>query len=329
MNMRIVIGIDENGNFYSEFINESDVKPEKRSKGKSQLECIDDYVVVDLETTGLDPHYDEIIEIGALKVKGGLIVDQYNTLVKPDNEVDDFITSLTGITNEMLKKAPKIDSVLPEFLSFLGSEVLVAHNANFDVNFLFDNCKNILNASFSNNFIDTMRMSRHLFKDFKNHKLRTLIENFKIGDIVSHRSISDCMHTYKCYEYMKNHIESNNIDFNALTKSSFSTVKAKDITTKVELFNTSHPFYDKTCVFTGTLEKVQRKEAMQLVADLGGVCVDGVNKKVDFLILGNNDYCASIKDGKSNKQKKAEQYILEGYDITIISENVFYEILAM
>jgi DNA polymerase-3 subunit epsilon len=80
-------------------------------------------------------------------------------------------------------------------------------------------------------------------------------------------------------------------------------------------------------VFTGKLEKFTRKEAMQIVADLGGINEDGITKKTNFLILGNNDYCSTIKDGKSNKQKKAEQYILNGQDIVIVPETVFHDML--
>lgn len=81
------------------------------------------------------------------------------------------------------------------------------------------------------------------------------------------------------------------------------------------------------CVFTGTLDKMQRKEAMQLIADLGGIPGDGVTKKTNYLILGNNDYCKTIKDGKSSKQKKAEKMILEGADLQIVPEAVFYDIV--
>ena len=81
------------------------------------------------------------------------------------------------------------------------------------------------------------------------------------------------------------------------------------------------------CVFTGTLEKMSRKDAMQLVVDFGGSVGDNVTKKTNYLILGNNDFCQSIKDGKSNKQKKAEDLILKGHDIEILSENVFYDLV--
>ena len=94
-----------------------------------------------------------------------------------------------------------------------------------------------------------------------------------------------------------------------------------------EALRTDSPLYGRVVVFTGALEKMTRKEAMQLVADLGGINADSVTKKTNFLVLGNNDLCSSIKDGKSSKHKKAEKYILGGADLSIIPENVFYDML--
>lgn len=305
-----------------------EVKVSREYKGKSQLELIDDYVVIDLETTGLDPTWDEIIEIGAVKISDGKIVNQYNTLVKPINEIDDFISELTGITNDMLLDAPAITEVLPGFIDFIENSIVIGHNVNFDINFIYDNCISANNSPFKNDFIDTMRLSRWIFKDFKNHKLTTLIDNFKIQRNIMHRALSDSIATYECYEYIKQYIKLNNIDLKSIANRSKSYRPAKYITATVNVFDESHPVYEKSFVFTGTLEKLTRKEAMQLVVNLGGVCLDSINKKANFLVLGNNDYCSTIKDGKSSKQKKAEQLILAGYDITIISENVFYDMIG-
>ena len=100
----------------------------------------------------------------------------------------------------------------------------------------------------------------------------------------------------------------------------------KTITVIVETKKT-HPLYGKVCVFTGKLELMSREQAAQLVVNLGGTCGNGVTKKTNYLILGNNDYCSTIKDGKSSKQKKAEQLILSGQDLQIIPEDVFYELV--
>lgn len=97
-------------------------------------------LVIDLETTGLDPSYDEIIELAAVRVENKAIVPEFQSLVKPSFPIDGFITELTGITNEMLSNAPSVDAVLPSFFDYAGQSTVVAHNANFDVNFLYDVC---------------------------------------------------------------------------------------------------------------------------------------------------------------------------------------------
>ena len=104
-------------------------------------------------------------------------------------------------------------------------------------------------------------------------------------------------------------------------------VKAADITATSVNFDPEHPLYGKVCVFTGALERMTRKEAMQIVVDLGAICGDSVTEKTNYLILGNNDYCTTIKDGKSSKQKKAEKLKLKGNEIEIISENIFYDLI--
>ena len=92
-------------------------------------------------------------------------------------------------------------------------------------------------------------------------------------------------------------------------------------------FDETHPLYKKVCVFTGTLEKYTRQEAAQIVVNFGGLCGNSVTRKTNFLILGNNDYVSTIKNGKSSKQIKAEEYKLKGQDIEIISESLFYDMI--
>ena len=119
-----------------------------------------------------------------------------------------------------------------------------------------------------------------------------------------------------------------NIPYFEVPAKQSSSLDARDIVTSNAEFDETHPLFDKLCVFTGTLEKMARKDAMQAVVDLGGKVANSVTKKTNYLILGNNDYCSTIKDGKSSKQKKAESLKLAGNDIEIISENVFYDMIS-
>jgi exonuclease, DNA polymerase III, epsilon subunit family len=300
----------------------------RESKGNSLLELRDDYIVVDFETTGLDPRECEIIEIGAIKIEKGRETERFYTLIQPYGYLDPFITSLTGITEDDLKNQPYIESVWGDFLAFLGDNIVVGHNANFDINFAYETSKEVLSVPFKNDFICTMRMSRKLFKEHRHHRLTDLVERFDIHCKTAHRALSDCENTRDCYEYMKNHIIQNDIDVDAVFKSYHgNSMKSKNIKTEKRAFDEESPMFDKVFVFTGSLEKMLRKDAMQIVVDAGGNLGDNVTSKTSFLVLGNNDFCKSIKGGKSNKQKKAEQLKLSGQDIEIISENVFYDMI--
>lgn len=301
-------------------------KNSRESKGKSLLSFPDDYVVIDLETTGLDPNFDEIIEVAGVKYSSEQEVGRFQSLVNPGFNIDTFITELTGISNEMLATAPVLSSVLPYFLDFIGQDIVIGHNVNFDVNFLYDNAQYLSLPAFSNNFVDTMRLSRRLYKDMENHKLSTLVSYLGVAESVEHRALSDCISTHQCFLRMKQYVQTNNVSliadwehFNSLSKT---------IVPETDEFNPDSPIYGMSFAFTGKLERMTRREAMQAIANAGGICCDGVIASTNYLVLGNNDYCKSIKGGKSAKQKKAEKMRLSGCDIVIISEDTFYDMLS-
>ncbi len=297
----------------------------RSGKGQSIIKFPDEYTIIDIETTGLDPRYCEIIEVSAIKYANNSITDRFTSLVKPSEPIDDYISQLTGITNKMLETAPITKDILPLFFDFISDSILIGYNVNFDINFLYDNLLP-LNIILSNSFIDVLRIARRLLPNLKNHKLITVADYFNVTPSIYHRGLADCETCQNCYRKMKEEIHNKHIPLDTFSTKK-KNLKASDITTNTKDFDISHPLYNKVCVFTGKLERMTRKEAMQNVVDIGGICADNVTKKTNYLILGNDDFCKSIKNGKSNKQKKAEQISLDGGDIQILSENVFYELL--
>lgn len=326
--MLISIGIDENGHPFVKTSDEGTRRTIREGKGKSLVAFPADYTAIDIETTGLDPEYCDIIEIAAVKYSEGRKTAEFCSLVKPSDPVDEYITELTGITDEMLKDAPDPAAALRDFCNFVGSDLLIGYNVNFDINFLYDEIKFYLSDTFSNSFVDVMRIARRAVPGSKNYKLKTIADALKIPASGSHRATADCETCAAVFEALKRRIIANGgslDDFS--TRNPRHQLKASDVTASGSAFDESHPLFGKVCVFTGVLEKMQRRDAMQLVADLGGINADSITKKTDFLILGNNDFCSSIKDGKSTKQKKAEDLILKGADLKILSENVFYDLV--
>ena len=261
---------------------------ERTEKGKSLIALPTDYTVIDIETTGLDCSYNSIIEVSAVRVRGCEIKDKFSSLIKPPKHypffgdgdyfyVDEFITKLTGITNEMLDDAPEATEVLPEFAKFIGDDILIGHNVNFDVNFLYEAMSKVIGQPLKNNFIDTMRFSRKLFPASKHHRACDLAKNCDIPYENAHRALNDSMITFSCFEKMREIISNtyeSQEDFIKLFNKGGYKIDCSSIVTKNCDFDEEHPFYHKTVVFTGALNGISRKVAMQHVVDVGGYVAD-------------------------------------------------------
>lgn len=154
------------------------------------------FVAVDVETTGLSPLANELIEISAIKYKGIEKIDTFSTLIKPKSRIPYYITNITGITNEMVVNSPIVEEIMPKLVNFIGESPIVAHNANFDYSFL----QSYSNNSFSKNqVIDTVRIGRKLFPSLPNHKLGTIAKHIGIMEDGFHRAEFDCECCAKIY----------------------------------------------------------------------------------------------------------------------------------
>lgn len=297
----------------------------KMSNSNYVRKIISDYCVIDTETTGLSSYYDEIIEVGILKIRDGKVVDQYSQLIKPNNAIDDFITYLTGITNKMLVNQPSIKEVEGEILDFLGDDIIVGHNTSFDIRFLNASFKDTL----KNEYMDTMIFSRKIYPQLPHHRLSDLAKFLNLANN-QHRALADCITTYQLYETIKSTMDERGLKLSDLWQchsNGHPGIDIKAIKPKSNEIDEDNFFYGKHVVFTGKLEKMLRKDAMQIIVDLGGILDKTVNKNTNYLILGNNDYNAVLHGEKSNKHKKAEKLKMEGNDINIIDEFTFYDII--
>ncbi len=173
-------------------------------------------VVFDLETTGLSNRTCKIIEIGAVKIKGGEVIDKMDIFVDPECPISEEITQLTSITDEMVSGAPKEREAVRQFLDFAGGAMLIAHNASFDVGFIRVACER-QGFDFDNPFLDTVGLSHYVNPELKSHRLDALVKHYGIGDFNHHRASDDSEVLAKIFIKMLDSLKSEGVsDFKGL-----------------------------------------------------------------------------------------------------------------
>ena len=184
----------------------------------------EEMVVFDIETTGLSNRTCKIIEIGAVKIKDGEVIDKFNIFVDPETPIPEEITRLTSITDEDVKGAPKEREALEQFLSFAGDSLLIAHNANFDIGFIRVAAER-QEMPFNNSYLDTVGLSRYVNPELKNHKLDTIVEYYKIGEFHHHRASDDAEVLARIFIEMLKRLKKEGIlDFNSVINAMSETV---------------------------------------------------------------------------------------------------------
>ncbi|MFT8350253.1 DNA polymerase III subunit alpha [Clostridium saccharoperbutylacetonicum] len=182
---------------------EAYLAPDKKpSVTNSKGQSIDTtYCVLDLETTGFSPRTEKITEIGIMKIKDGKILDKFSTFVNPQKPIPMRVVEVTKITDDMVSSAETIEKVFPKMLEFIEGSVLVAHNAEFDINFLKHNAK-VLGYDFDFTYVDTLPLAQDVFHDFKSYKLGRIAKNLGIKVEVAHRALDDVDTTVKVFNIM-------------------------------------------------------------------------------------------------------------------------------
>ncbi len=279
------------------------------------------YCVLDIETTGLSFRTEKITELGAVIYKNGEIIDQFECFVNPEKPIPYEVVKVTNITDEMVKDAETIEQVLPKFLEFIGDSVIVAHNADFDVGFLkyFAEQQGL---KLENTYIDTLRLARNLFPDYKKYKLGIIAENLGIKVDVAHRALDDVITLVKVFkvmiEMLQNNgvkrlddidkIESGKADFKKL-KSYHAIILAKNYVGLKNLYKLIsishlHYFYKKPLI----LKSIYKQYSEGLI--LGSACEAG-------------ELYRAIVAGKSDEEVEAIAKDYDYLEIQPIANNAF------
>ena len=174
----------------------------RKFKGSSVNRHVDDYCIVDLETTGLSLCSASIIEISALKVRNNQVVDEFSTLVNPQYPIPACATEINHITNEMVESAPLLVDVIDDFLEFVGDDIILGYNnASFDMNLIYDSVKELRVKAFANDYLDMLyAVRRSLSNKLENAKLGTVCKYYGFDTADEHRALKDCYLTKACYD---------------------------------------------------------------------------------------------------------------------------------
>ena len=176
--------------------------------GERKTLYVPDYVVFDLETTGISAAYDQVVEISAVKVEGGVVTGEFTTLVNPLMPIPYAASQVNGITDDMVAGSPLFMQALGEFLDFAGERVLVGHNIHsFDMRFIYRDARKFWNLIPDNDYIDTLQMARQVLPKLRHHRLVDLAEHYGISAAGAHRALADCRMNQQVFEFMGRELE--------------------------------------------------------------------------------------------------------------------------
>lgn len=261
-----------------------------------------DYIVLDIETTGLSKEKDGITQVSAIKFKNDKEVDRLDQLLDPQKEIPENVQYLTHITNKMVKDKPTFNEFNAQISKFIGQIPIIGHNIKFDINFLIQNKINLKDIYYE----DTLLLSRNKLPDLKNHKLTTLKEHFGI-DNISHNALNDCETTAIVYQ----HLRDNNLEKNVVNSQ------------PIQL----HEFDGLRFCITGQFMEMTRDEIKKLINIHGGKVTGSVSGLTDYLIKGKQ-ISNNLTDGiHSSSELKAMELSKNGGKIKIIDLNDLHKMI--
>ncbi|MEG0479992.1 MAG: exonuclease domain-containing protein [Clostridium sp.] len=310
-----------------------------------------DFITIDFEIA--NNNYDSACSVGIVGVRDLKIVDEFYSLIKPPTmEFSKENMEINHITPADIIDSPSFPEVWENIKQYFSGNIIIAHNASFDMSVL-KNCLKRYNISIPNfTYICSIPISTKACRGQNiGRSLESRCKHFDIDIINHHNALDD---SKSCASLVLASISKTNrksfesfcrtyaslpfknfIDLEERTtfpnktkgKSKFNNVNISEVVATVENIDSSHEFYNKNIVFTGNLKAISRKDAMSAVVNLGGILKSTVSKKTDYLIVGKQDESIVGYKGRSTKEIKASQLIKEGCNINILKENHFLEAL--
>lgn len=273
-------------------------------KGESLIEFPDTYVALDIETTGLSPKLDKIIEISAILYQDNKVQDVFDTLINPEILISAHISNLTGITNEMVSSKPTIKDVLPKFLEFVANYVIIGHNINFDINFIYDKCEMYQLPYFSNCFVDTLRLFKKTQLDIPNFKLSTLCDFLNTENRCTHRSLDDCYACNEIYQFLKNHTQP------------LCCIGEIDYVEKITIPGENENFiYKKRCLVYSRKFTISSEQIQKILYKINSLSRLSFSQRLDYILLSEIDYIKYLENPDSFFHLETQATIISEKDL--------------
>ncbi len=229
------------------------------------------YIAFDLETTGLSPEENEIIEIGALKVRDGKVEQRFIEFIRPVESISSAITKLTGISNDMVEHAKPRQEVIPQFLEFCGEDILIGHNVIFDYSFVKINAL-AQGMDFERTGIDTLKIARKVHKEMDSKSLGNLCQHYNIENSAAHRAYHDALATAKLYQTLSHYFEKNDPKLFLPVPLQYKQKKVAPATPKQITF----------------LKKLMRNHSSEVIWNPDTITRNEASKLIDDILNGEN-----------------------------------------
>lgn len=286
----------------------SSVKRNRYIDGKLLLAYPDDYTVLDIETTGLNPQNDYITEISAIKYRNNRRVDEFSSLVKPDFSIPYYITRLTGIDDAMVADAPSIDEVILSFMDFLADDIIAGYNVAFDLSFIAENLAGYYAKRLANNYVDVMKLAQNELPFLGRPKQTAVAEYFNIATDGAHRALVDCGICNGCYQRLKE-----------LAVADYRLPPKQRELVLAQSAGNFKPLANKHIVLLGSFDSLYLKNVQEMLTALGASIAYHVTAAADMVIVGTAD--ASVCEGAD--LQLAVSMKSAGKNIYIFKEDVF------
>lgn len=293
-----------------------------RNKGKEIVDFLDDYTLIDIETTGLSTFRDRVTELGGIKVRNGEIVEEYSHLVRypKDNSVPPFITKLNGITREMIEKdGVAVEDAIHDFREFIGSDVIIGYNVNFDLNFVYDLTKKYNEPELNNDYVDVLRLARTFYPRERHNRLLDCMQRIGIAQVEQHRGLDDSIDTKKVYDYFRDNFTEGMLETAQGKIKNFDLVNEKLQPWELGFRN---PLNLKKVVLSGNLH-LDIDEMKQVIENMNGQVQNQVTKETNYLIMGDHDFFRH----DNVDLETARELIKNGAKIKRLSETYFLTML--